>query len=301
MKNSFSIWLKAARLRTLPLSVSGVIVGNALCLSHPNFSILLFILMMLTAMAFQIISNFANDYGDWVKGTDNIDRVGPKRVLQQGLLSRKDMKKGILITSIISLLLSITTVGIAFGSNSPRYLLIFIGFSGLSVWAAISYTVGKKAYGYNGLGDLFVFLFFGCLSVLGSYFIQLKSLSENVFYLSIALGFLSVGVLNLNNMRDRESDALVGKNTLVVLLGKSSSKFYHLILLIFSIIIIIYVSLSGSNTFFWLPFIAFIPLLLHFRIVLKNKDPKKLDPELKKLALSTFFFSILIFITYFIG
>ena len=283
------------------MSVSGVIVGNALCLSHPNFSILLFILMMLTAMAFQIISNFANDYGDWVKGTDNIDRVGPKRVLQQGLLSRKDMKKGILITSIISLLLSITTVGIAFGSNSPRYLLIFIGFSGLSIWAAISYTVGKKAYGYNGLGDLFVFLFFGCLSVLGSYFIQLKSLSENVFYLSIALGFLSVGVLNLNNMRDRESDALVGKNTLVVLLGKSSSKFYHLILLIFSIIIIIYVSLSGSNTFFWLPFIAFIPLLLHFRIVLKNKDPKKLDPELKKLALSTFFFSILIFITYFIG
>ncbi|MDG1023361.1 MAG: 1,4-dihydroxy-2-naphthoate octaprenyltransferase [Flavobacteriaceae bacterium] len=295
------VWLSAARLRTLPLSISGILVGNALCLNQPNFSWTLFVLMLLTAISFQIISNFANDYGDGVKGTDNENRIGPKRVLQQGLLSKKVLKNGIIVMSAIALVLACTLIFLAFGSQSWIYIVVFFALSIFSVWAAISYTVGDKAYGYRGMGDLFVLLFFGGVSVLGSYFIQLKTLSLPVFLLALAIGLFSVGVLNLNNMRDRENDAAVGKKTLVVILGSKGAKRYHLILMGIAILLIGRVFLLESYALFWIPFIALIPLSLHLRIVIKNSDPKQLDPELKKVALSTFLLSILIFITLFIG
>ena len=297
----FKVWLNAARLRTLPLSVSGILVGNALCLQHPDFSEILFVLMLLTAISFQIISNFANDYGDGIKGTDNEDRVGPTRVLQQGLLSRKALKKGIIITSIIALVLAFNLIFLAFGLQSRLYASVFLCISFVSVWAAISYTVGDKAYGYYGFGDLFVFLFFGGGSVLGAYCVQLKTFSVPAFLLAIVVGFLSVGVLNLNNMRDQVNDAAVGKNTLVVILGAANAKRYHLFLLILAVSILVYVFTSVSITFFWIPFIAIIPLLVHFISIIKNHEPKGFDPELKKLALSTFLLSLLVFLTFYLG
>ena len=284
------VWLKAVRLRTLPLSVSGILIGNSLCFQDPEFSGILFVLMLFTAISFQIISNFANDYGDGVKGTDNDNRLGPKRVLQQGLLSREILKKGIVIISLISLLLAFVLIFLAFGSNSWYYILIFIGLSFASVWAAIFYTVGNKAYGYYGFGDLFVFLFFGGVSVLGAYFIQLKTFSYPAILLSLVVGFLSVGVLNLNNMRDIDNDAFVGKRTLVVIMGAAIAKKYHLLLLIVSVSILVYVFSSVSIRFFWIPYLAIIPLIVHFISVLKNSEPKFFDPELKKLSLSIFFF-----------
>lgn len=295
------VWLKAVRLRTLPLSVSGILIGNSLCFQHPEFSVTLFVLMLFTAISFQIISNFANDYGDGVKGTDNENRLGPKRVLQQGLLSREILKKGIVIISLISLLLAFVLIFLAFGSNSWYYILIFIGLSFASVWAAIFYTVGNKAYGYYGFGDLFVFLFFGGVSVLGAYFVQLKTFSYPAILLSLVVGFLSVGVLNLNNMRDIDNDAFVGKRTLVVIMGAAIAKKYHLFLLIVSVSILVYVFSSVSIRFFWIPYLAIIPLMVHFISVLKNSEPKFFDPELKKLSLSIFFLSILIFFSFYLG
>ena len=295
------VWLKAVRLRTLPLSVSGILIGNSLCFQHPEFSVTLFVLMLFTAISFQIISNFANDYGDGVKGTDNENRLGPKRVLQQGLLSREILKKGIVIISLISLLLAFVLIFLAFGFNSWNYILIFIGLSFASVWAAIFYTVGNKAYGYYGFGDLFVFLFFGGVSVLGAYFVQLKTFSYPAILLSLVVGFLSVGVLNLNNMRDIDNDAFVGKRTLVVIMGAAIAKKYHLFLLIVSVSILVYVFSSVSIRFFWIPYLAIIPLMVHFISVLKNSEPKFFDPELKKLSLSIFFLSILIFFSFYLG
>lgn len=295
------VWLKAVRLRTLPLSVSGILIGNSLCFQHTEFSVTLFVLMLFTAISFQIISNFANDYGDGVKGTDNENRLGPKRVLQQGLLSREILKKGIVIISLISLLLAFVLIFLAFGSNSWYYILIFIGLSFASVWAAIFYTVGNKAYGYYGFGDLFVFLFFGGVSVLGAYFVQLKTFSYPAILLSLMVGFLSVGVLNLNNMRDIDNDAFVGKRTLVVIMGAAIAKKYHLFLLIVSVSILVYVFSSVSIRFFWIPYLAIIPLIVHFISVLKNSEPKFFDPELKKLSLSIFFLSILIFFSFYLG
>ena len=295
------VWLKAVRLRTLPLSVSGILIGNSLCFQHTEFSVTLFVLMLFTAISFQIISNFANDYGDGVKGTDNENRLGPKRVLQQGLLSRETLKKGIVIISLISLLLAFVLIFLAFGFNSWNYILIFIGLSFASVWAAIFYTVGNKAYGYYGFGDLFVFLFFGGVSVLGAYFVQLKTFSYPAVLLSLVVGFLSVGVLNLNNMRDIDNDAFVGKRTLVVIMGAAIAKKYHLFLLIVSVSILVYVFSSVSIRFFWIPYLAIIPLMVHFISVLKNSEPKFFDPELKKLSLSIFFLSILIFFSFYLG
>ena len=294
------VWLKAVRLRTLPLSVSGILIGNSLCFQHPEFSGILFVLMLFTAISFQIISNFANDYGDGVKGTDNDNRLGPKRVLQQGLLSREILKKGIIIISLISLLLAFVLIFLAFGSNSWYYILIFIGLSFASVWAAIFYTVGNKAYGYYGFGDLFVFLFFGGVSVLGAYFIQLKTFSYPAILLSLVVGFLSVGVLNLNNMRDIDNDAFVGKRTLVVIMGAAIAKKYHLFLLIVSVSILVYVFSSVSIRFFWIPYLAIIPLMVHFISVLKNSEPKFFDHELKKLSLSIFLLSLLVFLSFYL-
>lgn len=295
------VWLSAARLRTLPLSISGILVGNALSLNQPDFSWSLFVLMLLTAISFQIISNFANDYGDGIKGTDNENRIGPKRVLQQGLLSKQVLKNGIIVMSFVALLLACILIFIAFGAQSLVYGAVFFGLALLSVWAAISYTVGDKAYGYSGLGDLFVLLFFGGVGVLGSYFVQLKTFSWPVLLLGLAIGLFSAAVLNLNNMRDRINDGVVGKKTLAVLLGAKAAKRYHFILIGCAMLLITIVFLIASYTFFWIPFIALIPLIMHLIKVIKISDPKQFDPELKKVALSTFLLSVLIFITLLIG
>lgn len=292
------VWIRAARMRTLPLSISGIVVGNALCVQTAEFSWLLFTLMLLTAIAFQIVSNFANDYGDGVKGTDNKDRIGPQRVFQSGLLSRQALKKGIIWCAVVAMLLALVLIVTAFGSDSWIYFLIFLGLAILSVWAAISYTVGERAYGYRGLGDLFVFVFFGLVSVLGAYFLQLKVISLTATAMALVMGLLSVAVLNLNNMRDRESDAVVGKRTLAVILGAMGAKYYHYFLILSATGILIVFFIQQTLSYNWLILVGLIPLLIHLGTVINNKDPKTLDPELKKVALTTFGLAVLIFISF---
>ena len=292
MNSKFKIWLQAARLRTLPLSLSGIIVGNGLAYGIDQFSLVILFLSFATTIAFQVLSNFANDYGDGVKGTDNESRIGPARVLQQGLLTREELKRGIQICAVVSLLFAFALIYVAFGTSDLLFSLIFILLGIVSVVAAIKYTVGTNAYGYRALGDLFVFLFFGGVSVLGSYFLQAQEFQIDLLLPATALGWLSVGVLNLNNMRDIHTDKEVNKITMAVLLGASLSKAYHAFLLIGAVLTcIFYVKMDIRPVYLFM--IAVLPMMIHLKRVLSYTDPKEFDPELKRLALCTFLFSIL--------
>ncbi len=287
-------FIKAARLRTLPLSVSGIIMGSFLAAVEGMFNWPVCVLALITTIGFQILSNFANDYGDGVKGTDNDDRVGPQRALQSGLISPKEMLNAIKITGVISFLIALVLLYIAFGNTHLNYFFLFLAFGIASIIAAIKYTMGKKAYGYNGYGDVFVFLFFGWLSVAGSYFLFTKSLDYTIFLPATSVGMLSVGVLNLNNMRDRISDEKANKKTLVVKIGDEFAKYYHYYLLVAAFLLaLLYVTFHFKSFIQFLFIIAYIPITWHLVTVYNNRDPKMLDPELKKLALSTFLFAIL--------
>ncbi len=294
---SIKSWLNAARLRTLPLSLSGILVGTAMAIKENLFETSIFVLALLTTVGFQVLSNFANDYGDGVKGTDNEDRVGPQRALQSGLLTEKDLKKGIIITIVITLILAMALIFVAFGSQNFGYSILFFLLGIASIVAAIKYTVGVTAYGYRAMGDVFVFLFFGLLSVLGSYFLYTKNLSFINVLPAITIGLLSTAVLNLNNMRDRLSDVKVNKITVPVLLGEKKAKKYHAILLLGAYIAaFLFFYISRYAWWQFAPLIAFIPLLKHYTVIKLHKNPALLDPELKKVALSTFFFALLFLI-----
>lgn len=291
-------WISAARLRTLPLSIAGIITAGAAAKEADMFSIQIFVLALATTLGFQILSNFANDFGDGVKGTDNHERVGPMRAMQSGILSAKDLKKGMIITSIITLILACLLIYVAFEGENFLHSTIFFVLGIAAIVAAITYTVGKTAYGYRALGDVFVFLFFGLLGVLGAYFLFTKNLDNFIMLPAIVIGLLSTAVLNLNNMRDRLADANVNKNTLAVLMGGKRIKDYHYVLILFAFACaLVYFVLKEVSWMQYLPLLAFIPLFIHLKKVKENTSPPLLDPELKKVALSTFLFSILFFVS----
>jgi len=287
-------FIKAARLRTLPLSLSGIIAGSFLAFADGYFDWRICVLALFTTIGFQVLSNFANDYGDGVKGTDNDDRIGPKRALQSGSITPKQMLNIIKVTGFITFLIALVLVYIAFGEGHLTYFFLFLVLGIASIAAAIKYTMGEKAYGYSGYGDIFVFLFFGWLSVVGSYFLYAKQLDFTIFLPATAIGLLSIGVLNLNNMRDRESDTKANKRTIVVKIGEEFAKYYHYYLLIGAFIFsLLYVTLHYKSPIQFLFLIAFIPIFKHLVTVYKNTNAVELDPELKKLALSTFLFAVL--------
>ncbi len=296
----FRAWLSAARLRTLPLSLSGILVGTALANIYGKWDIYIFILALLTTVAFQITSNFANDYGDGVKGTDNEDRIGPMRALQSGRLSVSELKTGIRIAVVIDVFLVFLLLYFSFEQEHLHYVFLFAILGIASIWAAIKYTVGNNAYGYRGFGDLFVFIFFGLLSVLGSMFLYTKFFMPIAILPAASIGFLSTAVLNLNNLRDVESDKKSNKDTLVVKLGPAKGKTYHYALIILAFIcMLIFVA---SHFYSWksaICMIAFVPLFIHLRLVSKIESPRNFDPELKKVALSTFLLGFLFYLGYY--
>lgn len=297
-------WIEAARLRTLPLSVSGIIVGSMYALAHPTDEILtptdvfnwrLFGFAILTTLGLQILSNFANDYGDGMKGTDNEDRIGPKRAIQSGVITPAAMKRAIIITSFLTLLSAIALIYYAFRDTNLFYSLFYLALGILAILSAIRYTVGNTAYGYRGYGDLFVFVFFGLVSTLGVNFLYSKQLDFELILPAVAIGFLSVGVLNLNNMRDEVSDRKAGKNTIVVKIGGEKAKKYHYFLIIGAMVaILLFAIISDFKFDQYLFLLAYIPLTNHLITVSKNQEPRDLDSELKKLALSTFLLSVLL-------
>ena len=297
-------WIEAARLRTLPLSVSGIIVGSMYALAHPTDEILtptdvfnwrLFGFAILTTLGLQILSNFANDYGDGIKGTDNEDRIGPKRAIQSGVITPAAMKRAIIITSFLTLLSAIALIYYAFGDTNIYYSVFYLVLGILAILSAIRYTVGNTAYGYRGYGDVFVFVFFGLVSTLGVNFLYSKQIDFELILPAMAVGFLSVGVLNLNNMRDEASDKKSGKNTVVVKIGGEKAKKYHYFLIGGAMVLtLVFAIISEFKFDQYLFLLAYIPLTKHLITVSKNQEPRVLDPELKKLALSTFALSVLL-------
>lgn len=287
MKN----WIQAARLRTLPLSISGIIVGSAFAYYQGFSDWRIVVLALLTTLGLQILSNYANDYGDGIKGTD-VNRIGEKRLVAAGVVSASQMKKAVIITASITFILALLLIYIAFGKENFGLSLIFILLGIGSIGAAIKYTVGGNAYGYSGFGDLFVFIFFGWVSVIGSNFLFTHFIDWTLFLPATAIGFLSVAVLNLNNMRDIENDRVAGKNTLVVKMGLEKAKKYHFILIFLALILFVFFSgMISVKMYIYLPII--LVLAMHLKTVKKSKKYEDFDPELKKVALSTFALSIL--------
>lgn len=292
-------WFSAFRLRTLPLSISGIIIGSCFAVYNGFFNPIVFILALLVTVALQILSNLANDYGDGVKGTDNETRVGPMRAIQSGKITPDQMLEALKINVLIVIVLTMLLVFNAFGRNYFLYSILFFILGGISVYAAMKYTMGEKAYGYRGLGDIYVFIFFGFVSVVGSYFLYAKQLDHIVILPAIVVGLLSVGVLNLNNMRDIESDKLSNKITLAVKLGKRKSKNYHFILVISAMILgILFAMLYYSSPWNFIFLLAYIPLTIHVKKIAKAQISSDFDSQLKVLALSTFMLSLLLGVGY---
>ncbi len=290
-------WIQAARLRTLPLSVSGIILGSFYAMSQSMFNWKIVIFALSTTLGLQVLSNFANDYGDGIKGTDNEDRVGPQRAIQSGAISPIAMKNAMILTAVLTMISAMILIYFSFKDTNYVYSLSYLILGALAVASAIRYTVGNTAYGYRGYGDVFVFVFFGLVSTMGIYFMFAKSL-ENGYLLLLpasAIGLLSVGVLNLNNMRDELSDRKVNKNTIVVKIGGAKAKIYHYFLVITAmVLVLIFAFLNDFHFDQYIFVVAYFPMISHLITVYKNNDARKLDPELKKLAISTFLLSILL-------
>ena len=291
--NKFKLWILVFRLRTLPLSLSGIIIAGSIAYYNGYFDVIIFSLAILVTLGLQILSNLANDYGDGVKGTDNRNRIGPERGIQSGKISPKEMFDAIKINIIVLIFLIFMLIFSAFGTHHFLSSIVFFILGFMAIYAALRYTIGETAYGYRGLGDLMVFLFFGIISVLGAYYLFAKSLEHVLIMPACIVGLLSTAVLNLNNMRDLKSDTESDKITVAVKLGLIKAKNYHAFLLIFALILGMLFSLLYYRSLMNLLFlVTFIPIVRHIVFVYKVKEVKELDSQLKILALSTFVLSL---------
>jgi len=262
-------WINAARLRTLPLAIANMAMGNGLAALQGMFDWWICILSILTALTLQVLSNFANDYGDSIHGADNDSRQGPQRSVQTGVISSQQMKTAIIIMGILSFILGTCLLFAAL--EDPMLIGSFLALGLVSIWAAYNYTAGDNPYGYAGLGDISVFIFFGLAAVLGCYFLQTKTIDYEVILPAITCGLLSVGVLNVNNIRDIESDITAGKRSIPVIIGKSAAILYHgMLLLIAWSALIGFTLISEGTPWRW-----------------AASSPQEIDPYLKQLALST--------------
>ncbi|MCK5134480.1 MAG: 1,4-dihydroxy-2-naphthoate polyprenyltransferase [Bacteroidales bacterium] len=290
---SITIWLKAFRLRTLPLALSATILGSFLGHAENKFKWGVFVFGTLTTFSLQILSNLANDYGDARKGTDNENRLGPLRVTQTGLVTQRQIRLMILIFVILSLVSGSLLIWAGLRDRNLLLYAVFflLGFS--AIFAAIKYTIGKKPYGYVGFGDIMVFIYFGILGVAGTYFLHTQSFHLSILLPASSIGLLSVGVLNLNNLRDHENDARNGKNTLVVRMGVPWAKIYHVVLLFTAFLLGLAYTLIHFESFIQLMFLLSLPLLASdIKKVVTNTVPVELNAELKKLAVATLLFSL---------
>lgn len=291
-------WIQAMRLRTLPLAASCILAGAAAAKANGEINSFVLALTLSTTFLLQILSNLANDYGDYSHGVDNERRVGPTRAMQSGAISQAQMKRALIITTALTLLSGMYLLWIVFSPKAQfvqALLMLLLGFAAIA--AAIKYTVGSNPYGYRGLGDVFVFLFFGPVGVLGTYYLLTGMLNAQPMLLAMSTGLYSTAVLNLNNLRDHENDKASGKITIVVQLGFYRGKVYHTLLIgIGSISLFAWLLLISNGGMMW---IVSLPALLQCALLMKvwnTEVPKELDGELKKVALLTFLSSLLLYL-----
>ncbi|MBB1199300.1 1,4-dihydroxy-2-naphthoate polyprenyltransferase [Enterobacteriaceae bacterium 89] len=274
-------WLESLRPKTLPLAFAAIVVGTALAWWQGHFDPLVAFLALITAGLLQILSNLANDYGDAVKGSDKPDRIGPLRGMQKGVITKEQMKRALIVTVVL-----ICLSGLALLAASWQTMGDFIGFmvlGGVSIIAAITYTVGTRPYGYIGLGDVSVLIFFGWLSVMGSWYLQAHTLEWVTFLPATACGLLATAVLNINNLRDINSDRENGKNTLAVRLGPVNARRYHTCLLMGSLLCLALFNLLALQSLWGWLFVLAAPLLIkQARFVLTHRDPVDMRPMLER-------------------
>ena len=298
-------WIKAARLRTLPLSMSGIIMGSFIARwrileNGGTWDWKIFAMAILVTLLYQILSNFANDYGDGIKGTDKLrGNEAEQRAVASGKISANQMRNAVILFAILSLIATVALLYVAFYPDFIKEFWTFVGLGIACILAAIGYTVGKKPYGYLGLGDIFVFVFFGLVSVCGSYFLFTKTFDWDILIPATAVGMLSTAVLNLNNMRDIESDELSGKKTLALRLGFKYAMLYEIVLLMLPLILIL--TFLGVNGFIkdgkYYPFIVMIllfPMTALRRKIMAVKEPRELDPFLKQVGILTLMMAVLL-------
>lgn len=285
-------WLQAFRLRTLPLSLSCLGMAGFLAAGANKFDLLIFFLCCLTTIFLQVLSNLANDYGDSIHGADHAGRKGPMRAVQSGAISLSHMRVAVIVFAMLSFMSGSMLLLVSFGSNWQA-IVFFLGLGVLSILAAIGYTVGKKPYGYMGLGDISVFVFFGPVGVMGSLYLFTHHITALELLPAMSCGFFSIAVLNINNIRDIESDRLAGKFSIPVRVGKEKASLYHWLLLSGGMISAISFSLLNYHSPWQFLYLLALPLLIKNGLAISKKPSTELDPFLKQMALSTLFFVLL--------
>ena len=286
-------WIIAARLRTLPLAVSNILLGSFLAYNQGKFNVIILLLGLATAVLLQVLSNFANDYGDFINGADEKRISKYERVLQSGKISPKQMRWMLIILTLLTFVTGISLIIFAANALGTIALVVFFGIGILCIIAAITYTIGKKPYGYIGIGDIAVFIFFGIVGVCGIYVLQTRQWDWHVLLPAASFGLLSMGVLNINNIRDLESDRISGKKTLVVRIGLEKAKIYHTWLILIAVILGIVSTLLDFHSAFQLLYLLTIPFfIMNVYRVRSSEYSGKLDDELRNLSLTAFFFSV---------
>lgn len=291
---SLKSWISALRPRTLFLAVATTICGSGMAYSTHKFSIAVCILTMATATLLQLLSNLANDMGDFEHGTDTTgERVGPMRAMQSGAITLPEMKRAIYISIALSLVVGGCLILEAAQFMSVWYILLFLLLGAASIIAAIKYTSGKNPYGYKGLGDLFSFIFFGLVSVVGTYFLHVHTLNFQPWLPAIGMGLFTAAVLNINNMRDMENDRKSHKITLAIRFGERGSKHYHAAITLIGIgCFIAYAFIYCNHWYQCIYFLLLIPFLIILKNIYNTKERRMLDPYLKYTSMATFFLAI---------
>lgn len=285
-------WIEAFRPRTLPLALSCIAMGGFLAASSGAFQWDIFLLCALTTIFLQILSNLANDYGDSINGADHDGRIGPARAVQSGVISKEAMRKALIVFVILCLSSGIWLLKISLGTNM-KAILFFFGLGVLCILAAIAYTVGRKPYGYIGMGDFSVLIFFGIVGVMGSLYLFTQTIEWIHLLPALSCGLFSMGVLNINNIRDIESDRLAGKFSLPVRIGRDKAVTYHWMLILGGLLTaIVFTIINFKSPIQWL-FIVTVPLFIINGVSVSRKKADELDPFLKQLALSTLLFVLL--------
>ncbi|GKX52453.1 1,4-dihydroxy-2-naphthoate polyprenyltransferase [Budvicia aquatica] len=276
-------WIESLRPRTLPLALASIVTGSALAAWMNHFQLDIALMALLTAGLLQILSNLANDYGDAIKGSDTETRIGPNRGMQKGLINLAQMKRALIIVIILTVASGIGLIAIA--CKKPEDILGFLALGLMAIVASITYTVGRKPYGYMGLGDISVLIFFGWLSVAGTYYLQAGTFDSVVMLPATACGLLATAVLNINNLRDIDSDRMNGKNTLAVRLGPLWGRRYHFMLLSGALLCLILFALFDLRSWVGWLFILAVPLLYrHAMYVLHEPTAVAMRPMLEQMV-----------------
>ncbi len=296
------IWISAFRLRTLPLATAVILTGLTVAdeLYCADWTITFW--CWLTAVCLQILSNLANDYGDFKKGTDNEKRIGNTRALQSGSITPAAMFRMIVVFVLLSLFSGINLLWTATQGKINYQFVAFLIVGLAAIVAAIKYTVGKNAYGYTGFGDLFVFIFFGIVGVVGTFLLNTGfrfSWQKDWIVLlpAVSIGLLSVGVLNVNNIRDMDNDRSSGKRTIPVMIGERAAKIYHAVLILLSIVAMIVFVTRDFVLPFLLLLIPAIFLIMHLKEVYTTPPSSVYNKFLKQLSLGTLLFAFVFYIS----